>query len=74
MSEPDSSDPAATKKTEASASECEPKPDDSIDKDNSTETEKEEEEEPALEDLSPEEQLARYEESLKNDDWGHQPC
>lgn len=24
--------------------------------------------------LSPEEQLARYEESLKNDDWGHQPC
>lgn len=25
-------------------------------------------------DLAPEEQLARYEESLKNDDWGHQPC
>ena len=25
-------------------------------------------------DLTPEEQLARYEESLKNDDWGHQPC
>ncbi len=24
--------------------------------------------------LTPEEQLARYEESLKNDDWGHQPC
>lgn len=24
--------------------------------------------------LSPEEQLKRYEESLKNDDWGHQPC
>ncbi len=24
--------------------------------------------------LSAEEQLARYEESLKNDDWGHQPC
>ena len=24
--------------------------------------------------LSPEEQLAEYEESLKNDDWGHQPC
>ena len=27
-----------------------------------------------LEELTPEEQLARYEESLKNDDWGHQPC
>ena len=25
-------------------------------------------------DLTPEEQLARYEESLKNGDWGHQPC
>ena len=25
-------------------------------------------------DLSPEEQLRRYEEQLKNDDWGHQPC
>ncbi len=24
--------------------------------------------------LTPEEQLAAYEESLKNDDWGHQPC
>lgn len=27
-----------------------------------------------VEELTPEEQLARYEESLKNDDWGHQPC
>ncbi len=26
------------------------------------------------EELSAEEQMARYEESLKNDDWGHQPC
>ena len=25
-------------------------------------------------DLTPEQQLARYEESLKNDDCGHQPC
>ena len=24
--------------------------------------------------LTPEEQMARYEESLKEDDWGHQPC
>jgi len=24
--------------------------------------------------LSPEEQLARFEEAMKNDDWGHQPC
>jgi|GEM_PF-810168 hypothetical protein len=24
--------------------------------------------------LSKEEQLARFEESLKHDDWGHQPC
>ena len=24
--------------------------------------------------LSPEEQMALYEESLKEDDWGHQPC
>lgn len=24
--------------------------------------------------LSPEEQMARYEESLKESDWGHQPC
>ena len=29
---------------------------------------------PPAADLTPEEQLARYEESLKNDDWGHQPC
>lgn len=25
-------------------------------------------------DLSPEEQMARFEESLKDADWGHQPC
>lgn len=25
-------------------------------------------------DLSPEEQLARFEEALKEEDWGHQPC
>ncbi len=25
-------------------------------------------------DPTPEEQMAQYEESLKNDDWGHQPC
>jgi hypothetical protein len=24
--------------------------------------------------LSPEEQLAQYEEQLKEEDWGHQPC
>jgi len=24
--------------------------------------------------LTPEEQLARYEEALKESDWGHQPC
>ncbi len=24
--------------------------------------------------LTPEEQMARYEEALKEDDWGHQPC
>lgn len=24
--------------------------------------------------LTPEEQLAAYEEALKNEDWGHQPC
>lgn len=24
--------------------------------------------------LSKEEQMARYEESLKDEDWGHQPC
>ncbi len=24
--------------------------------------------------LTPEEQMALYEESLKEDDWGHQPC
>lgn len=23
---------------------------------------------------SPEEQMARYEEALKDEDWGHQPC
>jgi len=28
----------------------------------------------AVEKLSPEEQMARYEESLKESDWGHQPC
>ncbi len=24
--------------------------------------------------LSPEEQMARFEEEMKNEDWGHQPC
>ena len=24
--------------------------------------------------LTPEEQMAKFEESLKEDDWGHQPC
>jgi hypothetical protein len=24
--------------------------------------------------LTPEQQLAKYEEELKNSDWGHQPC
>jgi hypothetical protein len=28
----------------------------------------------AEEGLSAEEQLARFEEELKNSDWGHQPC
>ena len=27
-----------------------------------------------MEKLSPEEQMARYEEALKESDWGHQPC
>ena len=27
-----------------------------------------------LEELSPEEQMAKFEEAMKNDDWGHQPC
>lgn len=25
-------------------------------------------------DMTPEEQLAAYEEQLKEEDWGHQPC
>ena len=29
---------------------------------------------PNSETLTPEEQMARYEESLKDEDWGHQPC
>lgn len=29
---------------------------------------------PKPETLTAEEQMARYEEALKNDDWGHQPC
>lgn len=31
-------------------------------------------EEQLQEDLSAEEQMVRYEESLKDTDWGHQPC
>ena len=27
-----------------------------------------------LKDLTPEEQMALYEEDLKENDWGHQPC
>jgi hypothetical protein len=27
-----------------------------------------------LQDLSAEEQMAQFEEELKNTDWGHQPC
>ena len=34
---------------------------------------KKEEKEPP-EPLSAEEQMERYEEALKEDDWGHQPC
>lgn len=30
--------------------------------------------EPAAKALTPEEQMAAYEESLKESDWGHQPC
>lgn len=42
-------------------------------------TEVEEEQETTSEEgkdteLSPEEQMALYEESLKESDWGHQPC
>lgn len=29
---------------------------------------------PSKKELSPEEQMALYEESLKETDWGHQPC
>ena len=28
----------------------------------------------ASQDLDKDEQMALYEEALKNDDWGHQPC
>ena len=27
-----------------------------------------------VEELSPEEQMARFEKELREDDWGHQPC
>jgi hypothetical protein len=30
--------------------------------------------EPAAQDLTPEEQMARFEKHLKENDWGHQPC
>lgn len=29
---------------------------------------------PAKKELTPEEQMALYEENLKETDWGHQPC
>ncbi len=29
---------------------------------------------PASNNLTPEEQMARYEQELKENDWGHQPC
>lgn len=29
---------------------------------------------PEAKELTPEEQMAIYEESLKESDWGHQPC
>jgi len=29
---------------------------------------------PTADELSPEEQMARFEEALKAEDWGHQPC
>jgi len=32
------------------------------------------EEEASKEDLTPEEQMAKFEEAMKNEDWGHQPC
>jgi hypothetical protein len=38
------------------------------------EEEAQREQEKASEDLTPEEQMALYEESLKESDWGHQPC
>ena len=28
----------------------------------------------AVDELTPEEQMARFEKELKEDDWGHQPC
>lgn len=31
-------------------------------------------EDPATGELSPEEQMAAFEEALKDEDWGHQPC
>ena len=38
-----------------------------------TKTESAEEKPPAKE-LTPEEQMERFEEDLKESDWGHQPC
>ncbi|MDF1815752.1 MAG: hypothetical protein P1V20_26375 [Verrucomicrobiales bacterium] len=47
------------------------KPETETDEPNSAE---EVENKDSVAELSPEEQMALYEESLKNDDWGHQPC
>ena len=32
------------------------------------------EKETSSEELTPEEQMAKFEEEMKNEDWGHQPC
>ena len=29
---------------------------------------------PPTQELTPEEQMARFEDALKEEDWGHQPC
>jgi len=36
--------------------------------------EEREKDEKSSEELSPEEQMAKFEEEMKNEDWGHQPC
>jgi hypothetical protein len=43
-------------------------------KETNSEPESVEGEEKVKPELTPEEQMAKYEEDLKENDWGHQPC